>query len=840
MRSIVRKALFPSALLVGCTTVTAVSMTEVGCSSSSGTPEPTSSGVGTTGSGTGTPEGNVGSVGFQLTLPGGEQLNTVTWTITGPNGASTVVQTGTVNVANSLSVSFVVGNLPAGSGYSISLTGTTTDGVTTCAGSTTFSVAARAQATVSVLLQCTQPATEAGSAFINANTVNCATWNSVSAVPSTAIVGASVTVSASAVAPNPSGISYAWSLVSGTGTFSSATSQTTQFTCGAAGTATLQVTMSDSDAGSCGSLASTTLQIACTGHLDAAQSFVTATKIKHLIVIFNENNSFDHYFGTYPSAQNNMGEPYFSPAPGTPIPNNLINPLNVQAGFTSLSEPSLLTANPTASNTINGTGATNPFRLAPAYAETKSQNHSYTPEQEAADGLDAAVGALMDEYPKYTGTAGPPPNVDAGAPAQSVTTGLVMAYYDGNTLQTYWNWAQQYALNDNMWTTAFGPSTPGALNVISGQLNGLIESPTTPVAFSTGSNVIGDGNGGLSLIGDVDPAGDACEGQGSGTDAQGTMSGENIGMLLNGQNITWGWFQGGFNLTLTNANGTTGCTRSSVEGNATQTYATTGVGGPVTVPFPATSFDYIEHHNPFQFYPATQNLSHARPSSCPATGSCSGTATASIGYTNVPGTGTADAANHMYDALDFFATLAAGNLPAVVYLKPPAYENGHPSNSDPLDEQNFANSVVTALQGAQEWSSSLVVITYDDSDGWYDHQGPPIVNLSTTTADKLNGSSLCNSGVQQTPDGGAATTMLNSWTLPDAGTPYPANGRCGYGTRVPLLVVSPFAKRNYIDHTLVDQSSVVRFIEDNWLGSQRIPGSFDAIAGVLQNMLTGD
>jgi phospholipase C len=645
-------------------------------------------------------------------------------------------------------------------------------------------------------------------------------------VPTEVIVGNPIAVTATGTGPNPGALSYAWSAPSGT--FSAPNSQVSNFTCSTAGTVTLTVTLTDGavpSGSTCPTSTSTTVNVTCDGHLDAAQAFATATKIKHLIVIFSENNSFDHYFGTYPTAQNNPGEPYWSAATGTPTPNNLIQPLNVQAGFTPITGVNLLTNNPTASNSINGAGEVNPFRLAPAFAETSSQSHSYSPEQEAND------HGLMDEYPKYTGSAGPPPHLDAGAPAASNTTGLVMAYYDGNTLQTYWNWAQQYALSDNMWTTDFGPSTTGAINVVSGQTNGLVMSGSGP-AFSLGSNYIGDGNGGYTDIGDFDPAGDVCEGQGSETDAQGTMSGANIGMLLNaGQGgITWGWFQGGFNLGISNANGSTGCTRSSNEGNATQTYATTGVGGPVNVPFAKTSvFDYVGHHNAFQLYPATQNLTHARP-----------TSTSSIGYTAVPGDGGVDPANHMYDSLDFFAALSAGNLPAVVYLKAPAYENGHPSNSDPLDEQNFANSVVTALQGAQEWSSSLVILTYDDSDGWYDHQGPPIVNESTTSADFLNGSGLCNSGVQQTADGGAATTQLNSPTPADGGAPYAANGRCAYGTRIPLMVISPFAKKNYIDHTLIDQSSVVKFIEDNWLGGTRIPGSFDAVAGSIQNMLTGD
>jgi phospholipase C len=811
MRSIVRSSLVGSAVLAGAALAATVAVSGIGCSSPGNPPEP-SSGAGPS-AGNPADSSPTGTVGLQLTLPGGQQLTKVNWTITGPGNYS---QSGSVNVANSQTVSFLVGGIPVGSGYNISLSGTTTDGLTTCAGSTTFSIAARAITNVSVLLQCATAPSEAGSAFVSTNTFNCATWNSISASPASAIVGTSVAVAGSAIAPNPAGITYAWSASpAGIGSFDTPNTATANFTCLQDGTATVTLTVGDgpTDGGVCTTQNVATVSVTCTGHIDAAAALATATKVKHLIVIFNENISYDHYFGTYPNAQNNPGEPSFTAAPSTPVPNNLVNPLDVAHGFTPLAGVNLLTNNPTTQNSANGTNAINPFRLGPAFAETSSMNHNATPEQQAAD------HGLMDLFPKFTGRAGPPPHADAGAPPQSQTVGLVMAYYDGNTLQTYWNWAQQYAMNDNMWTTNFGPSTPGALNLIAGQTSGLIEAPGF-TGFSS-SNVTGDGNGGFTAIGDFDPYQDTC----STSTSQGTMAGVNIGMLLNTQNITWGWFQGGFNLGLTNANGTTGCTRSSVEGSAPE-YGTTG--GPVTVPFPATSNDYVPHHNPFQYYPATQNLTHARP-----------TSTASVGYTTVPGSGgTVDPANHMYDAGDFYAALAAGNLPAVVYLKAPAYENGHPSNSDPLDEQNFAASVVTALQGSQEWSSSLVVLTYDDSDGWYDHQGPPIVNMSNGASDALNGTQLCNSGVQQNADGGAATVALNG-VAPDGGVSPGALGRCAYGTRVPLLVISPFSKKNYIDHTLVDQSSVVKFIEDNWLGGQRIPGSFDAIAGSLQNMLTG-
>jgi len=69
----------------------------------------------------------------------------------------------------------------------------------------------------------------------------------------------------------------------------------------------------------------------------------------------------------------------------------------------------------------------------------------------------------------------------------------------------------------------------------------------------------------------------------------------------------------------------------------------------------------------------------------------------------------------------------------------------------------------------------------------------------------------------------------------------PANtnalGRCGHGPRLPLLVISPWAKRNFVDNTVTDQSSIIRFVEDNWLGGTRIGnGSFDGIASSISPM----
>jgi phospholipase C len=550
--------------------------------------------------------------------------------------------------------------------------------------------------------------------------------------------------------------------------------------------------------------AALTIGLAAAGALaDDRNDPRTATPIKHLVVIFQENVSFDHYFGTYPHAQNNAGETPFTASTHTPKSiNTLLTPLDVNNHFMPLTGVDLINHNPNSNPAApvapnngnhNGAGASNPFRLGPMQAVVADQGHNYKPEQEAYNNFN------MDGFPAWTGVAGPPPS-SPPAPAVTQTTGLVMGYYDGNTVTAFWNYAQHFAMSDNSFTTTFGPSTPGALNLIAGQTSGFFANNT----HVPSSHEVSDGGGNFTLIGDGDPLYDNCAN--TGID-QVAIAGRNIGDLLNAKGITWGWFEGGFDLTVVNPNGTTGCLRSH---NATQP------------PFPSSQ-DYIPHHQPFQYFLSTSNPSHARP-----------TSVAAIGHSKVPHTNNPDPANHQYDIHDFFDALDAGHMPAVSYLKAPAYQDGHAGYSDPLDEQNFVVNTINRLQKSKFWSSTAVIIAYDDSDGWYDHQMPPIVNPSFSVADKLNGPNTCNAGLQQ----GQTTraTPLNG------ALGYSAQGRCAYGTRVPLVVVSPFAKRNFVDHTLTDQSSILRFVEDNWLAGERVQpdGSFDTIAGKLDNLLDFD
>jgi phospholipase C len=492
-----------------------------------------------------------------------------------------------------------------------------------------------------------------------------------------------------------------------------------------------------------------------------------STAIQHVVVIFGENISFDHYFGTYPQAANTGGTT-FTATTGTPT--NISN---------YITNPTLLTANPN-ENSANLVSASNsipadPFRLAPNQAGTGDQNHNYGPEQLAFD------SGKMDLFPMSVGVADAAALVsETAAPSTAGTTALTMGYYDGNTVTAMWNYAQHYAMNDHSFGTTFGASTQGALNLISGQTNGA-----TVVLPGAASGVVADGQGGFTLIGDEDPSNDTC----SSSSATVTMSGPNIGNLLNTAKVSWGMFSGGFNLSLTNTNGTTGCARTTAAAN---------------IPGLPLKADYIPHHEPFQYYASTANPTHIRPAS-----------TAVIGTTADTGAGTA---NHQYDIQDFTTALAAGNLPAVSFLKAPGFQDAHAGYSDPLDEQTFVVNTINAIESSSFWPTTAIIIAYDDSDGWYDHMNN-LVNGSQSTADASGG--FCNKAPVLA---GVATTQ-------------PVQGRCGYGPRLPLLVISPWAKKNYIDNTVTDQSSVSRFIEDIFLGSTRLgAGSYDSSAGSLMNM----
>jgi phospholipase C len=478
----------------------------------------------------------------------------------------------------------------------------------------------------------------------------------------------------------------------------------------------------------------------------------TTTPIQYVVVIFQENNSFDHYFGTYPNALYPLGQPVNSTYPAGESP------------FTPLANTPSINGITPAVSAASGS-ANPPFRLDRSQAVTCDQDNGYNAEQNAYN------SGLVNLFPANASQESGPPT-----PCGTYASDLIMGYYDGNTVTALWNYAQYFAMSDNFFDTEFGVTEEGHQNLISGQTH------TTSTLPPSATGLVVNG----SIIANVEAGFDACVSPTSKVPV--AMSSQNIGDLLNGAGLSWGWFYGDFPESSATYGTTTHITASQC--NSTP-----------------SGQSYNSHYAPFMYYATTSNQFHLPPTSAAAIGTSS------------------DNANHNYSLVDLQNALNAGNLPAVTFLKAETSETGHPSKSDPLSEQTFLVDTINTLMQSSFWPHMAIFITYDDSDGWYDHVMPPILNHSNdTTNDTLAGSSLYCYGVS-------------------TGTPQQLGGyndRCGYGTRLPMIAISPYAKQNYVDHALTDTSSFMRFIEDNWnlgrIPSTTSPGSFDALAGTLDGL----
>jgi phospholipase C len=179
------------------------------------------------------------------------------------------------------------------------------------------------------------------------------------------------------------------------------------------------------------------LTVACAGRHPPSAEPVATTPIRHLVIIYQENISFDHYFGTCPHAANIDGQP-FTAKPDTPAVDGLTSDL-----------------------LAHNLNSVQPMRLGgPGHQVTCDQNHEYQNEQLSAN------GGAMNRFVEH----------DEGDPCKPPLFSiprLVMSHYDGNSVTALWNYAQRYSLNDNFHGTTFGPSAPGHINLVSGQTYGI-------------------------------------------------------------------------------------------------------------------------------------------------------------------------------------------------------------------------------------------------------------------------------------------------------------------------------------------------------------------------------
>ena len=456
-------------------------------------------------------------------------------------------------------------------------------------------------------------------------------------------------------------------------------------------------------------------------------------KIEHIVVIYAENRSFDNLYGLFPGADgigNATPEQYTQvDVDGKPLPH--LPP--VWKG----KDP-----DPAFPKDLSN----KPFRIdaapvdLPLSTPTRDLIHKFYQQQEQIN------GGRNDRFVEVS---------DAGA--------LTMGYYDGSKLPM-WKWTQEYVLADHFFMSAFGDSylnhfwlvcacTPrdaGPPN-LRAQLDDrgwLKRAPSSPSSALAGPAVFVPGEfttDGYSLTTNQPPYQPSRVPPAPGGDPRFAdptkqilppQTQKTIGDTLSAKGVSWVWYAGAWNAAVKDGMQAPDAKRMIIYNNAP----------------PAPYF--VAHHQPFNYF------ARFAP-------------------------GTADRAEHLKDYTDLVAGIEKGTLPAVSFYKPQGTFNEHPGNTDVMSGDIHIAELVAKIKASPLWSSTAIIVTYDENGGFWDHVPPP------------------------------------------------KGDRWGPGSRIPAIIISPFAKRGYIDHTSYDTTSIIKFITRRF-GLEPLPGA-RANAGDLTN-----
>lgn len=452
-----------------------------------------------------------------------------------------------------------------------------------------------------------------------------------------------------------------------------------------------------------------------------AQPSPVMQQIQTVVVIYAENRSFDNLFGKFPGA-NGLAD-----APEVPQLDRDGKPLNelppVWNGLTAKG------VTPVVTQAMTAHMPNRPFELDDPQGlnvqldmTTHDLWHRYYQNQMQVD------GGRNDQFVAYA---------DSG--------GEVMGHYDGSKLRM-WKVAQEYTLADNWFMGGFGSSffnhmylacacapyypnadtAPAKPSISAANADGTalkLADNSPPSALDGPPKFVADGN----LTPDFHavntmqppyqpshvkpaPGGDPAYADPSKPTVLPPQVALTIGDLLTVKGITWAWYSGAWQAALD------------------------GKGGP-----PVPNFQY--HHQPYNYFAAYAPGTPAR-------------------------------AEHLRDGgmngVAFIADIDAGKLPEVTFYKPQGNLNEHAGYANVAAGDTHIADVVDHLEHSPQWAHMLVIVTYDENGGWWDHVAPP------------------------------------------------KGDRWGPGTRIPAIIISPFAKRGFVDHTQYDTGSILRFITERF------------------------
>ncbi|MEI8028313.1 MAG: acid phosphatase [Comamonadaceae bacterium] len=464
------------------------------------------------------------------------------------------------------------------------------------------------------------------------------------------------------------------------------------------------------------------LAAAADGNSDKLQS------IHNVVVIYAENHSFDNLYGLFPGANG--------------VSRATLNQ-KTQLDHDGKALPELLVFGRDGKPDANYPRLPNaPFRIdappvnRPPTVIVPSPIHDYFYQQEQINGGQNNMYAAM-----------------------STVGGWTMGYYDGSQFKL-WHWAREFTLADNFFQAAFGGSylnhqwlicactprhtnAPDSMRVrldASGKLEKRPGSPSATVAAvqiqsdGLGGRVTADGWSVNTSQPPYQPSGliPAVDGPRTHANPKGMKIGTldlgepvpaqtaiTIGDTLSAKGVSWAWYAGGWNAAQADGMQPPDVKRQVIYNSAKD------------------SPNFQPHHQPFNYF------ARFAP-------------------------GTPDRAQHLKDGGDFMADIAAGTLPAVVFYKPAGRDTQHPSYTDIISGDAHIAGVLEKLRASSQWKDMLVIVTYDENGGYWDHVPPP-----------------------QGP----------GWA-----------DRWGPGSRIPALLIGPHVKRGFVDSTSYDTTSILKFI----------------------------
>ena len=497
---------------------------------------------------------------------------------------------------------------------------------------------------------------------------------------------------------------------------------------------------------------------------DTATTQGLQANVKNIVVIYAENRSFDNLFGNFPGA-NGLPTDASTIAPQLDRDGTVLSKLpQTWGGVTAAGQTATVTA-------AQSDGLANaPFSIETAFQASSGQTLSLSTVTRDLyhrffENQMQIHGGKNDQFTAWA---------DSG--------GLVMGHFDGSSTAMY-KLAAKYVLADNFFQAAFGgsflnhqylicacaPQYPNAdtatahptISIVATNADGSYTANLIPTSASapsaltaapvfTGSNNlapkdyfgVGDGYRAVNTMqppyqpsGVAPPTTDTTHLYADPNSAS-TLPPQTqatIGDKLDAKSVTWAWYSGAWNQALT---ATTGATYSQPPSN--------NASNPPPV---APSFQF--HHQPFNFYAEADPVTHADYRSA-----------------------------HLKDYTDLVSQAADGTLPAVVFYKPEGDLNQHPGYANVSDGDAHIADLVAKLQASKQWANMVIIITYDEFGGQWDHVAPPKGDL------------------------------------------------IGPGTRIPAIVISPFANMGTVDHTQYDTGSVLRLITRTF--------SLDTLPGLTQ------